>query len=110
MICQRDLVIDLTKDFLWVKLSMYEQYLLKAFYKLFQDKSWNPKEGKNICICPMLPEKDFGKVKSSTFMLYLCQSILLRTYTEFQDEQIRICETPEVLKEKSIGIIWILLF
>ena len=29
---QRDLVIDLTKDFLWVKLSMYEQYLLKAFY------------------------------------------------------------------------------
>ena len=98
---QRDLVIDLTKDFLWVKLSMYEQYLLKAFYKLFQDKSWNPKEGKNICICPMLPEKDFGKVKSSTFMLYLCQSILLRTYTEFQDEQIRICETPEVLKEKK---------
>lgn len=34
-------------------------------------------------------------------MLYLCQSILLRTYTEFQDEQIRICETPEVLKEKK---------
>lgn len=38
-------------------------------------------------------------------MLYLCQSILMRTYSEFQEEQIRICETPEVLKahEDRIG-------
>lgn len=98
---QRDLIMTLTEDFLWVDSSMYEQYLQRAFYKLFNDESWKPVKGKNICICPLLPERDFGKVKSSTFMLYFCQSILLRTYTEFQDEQIRICETPEVLKEEK---------
>lgn len=95
---QRDLILNLTWDFLWVNSSKYEQYLLIAFQKLFKDKSWKPGKGKNICICPLLPERDFGKVKSSIFMLYLCQSILLRTYEEFRDEQVRICETPEVLK------------
>ena len=98
---QRDLIIDLTGNFLWVKNSMYEQYLLAAFNKLFNDEVWKHEKGKNICICPLLPEKDFGKVKSSTYMLYLCQNILLRTYVEFQDEQVRICETPEVLKEEK---------
>ena len=98
---QRDLIINLTEEFLWVNSSMYEKYLLLSFHKLFQDTSWNPDKGKNICICPLLREKDFGKVKSSTFMLYFCQSILLRTYAEFQDEQVRICETPEVLREQK---------
>ena len=98
---QRDLILNLTWDFLWVNSSKYEQYLLIAFQKLFKDKSWTPEKGKNICICPLLPERDFGKPKSSIFMLYLCQSILLRTYEEFQDEQVRICETPEVLKEQK---------
>ncbi len=98
---QRDLILGLTEKFLWVNSSMYEQYLLVTFQKLFQDKSWNPEKGKNICICPLLPEEDFGKIKSSTFMLYLCQGILLRTYEEFQDGQVRICETPEVLKEEK---------
>lgn len=96
---QRDLIINLTREFLWVSSGQYEQYLLSAFKKLFEDDLWNPEKGKNICICPLLPENDFGKVKSSTFLLYLCQSILMRTYAEFQDGQVRICETPEVLKE-----------
>ena len=31
---QRDLVMELTEDFLWINSSMYEQYLLSAFHKL----------------------------------------------------------------------------
>lgn len=102
---ERDLIIELTNEFLWVQSSMYEEYLLKALKKLFKSKEWNPEKGENIYICPLLSEKDFGKLKSSTYMLYLCQSILMRTYSEFQEEQIRICETPEVLKvhEDRIG-------
>ena len=95
---ERDLIIELTNDFLWVQSNMYEEYLLKALKKLFDSKMWKPEKNKNIYICPLLSEKDFGKLKSSTFMLYLCQSILMRTYSEFQESQIRICETPEVLK------------
>ena len=76
---QRDLVMELTEDFLWIDSSMYEQCLLNAFHKLFQNKSWNPEKGKNICICPLIPKREFGEVKSYTYMLYFCQSILLRT-------------------------------
>lgn len=98
---QRDLVMDLTENFLWVNTGMYERYLISAFKKLLQDESWKPEKGKNVCICPLLPEADFGKTKSSTFLLYMCQGILLRTYTEFLDGQVRICETPEVLHEQK---------
>lgn len=95
---ERDLIIELTNEFLWVQSSMYEEYLLVALKKLFESREWEPEQDKSIYICPLLPEKDFGKLKSSTYMLYLCQSILMRTYPEFQEGQIRICETPEVLK------------
>ena len=103
----RDFIIELTNEFLWVKSSMYEDYLLKALKKLFKSKEWRVENGKNIYICPLLRERDFGKLKSSIFMLYLCQSILLRTYSEFQESQIRICETPELLKmhEDRIGAV-----
>lgn len=84
---------------------MYEEYLLKALKNLFKSEEWGrPEKGKNTYICPLLPERDFGKLKSSTFMLYLCQSILLRTYPEFQEDQIRICESPEVLKNHINGM------
>ena len=102
---ERDLIIELTNEFLWIPSNMYEEYLLKALKKLFESKEWEPEKGKNIYICPLLSEEDFGKLKSSTYMLYLCQSILMRTYSAFQEEQIRICETPKVLKshEDKIG-------
>lgn len=95
---ERDLIIELTNEFLWIKSNMYEEYLLTALKMLFDSKEWEPDKDKNIYICPLLPPNDFGKLKSSTYMLYLCQSILMRTYFEFQESQIRICETPEVLK------------
>lgn len=102
---ERDLVIELTNGFLWVKSSMYEEYLLEALKRLFESREWKKEKNKNIYICPLLPERDFGKLKSSIFMLYMCQSILLRTYPEFQEEQIRICESPAILKahEERIG-------
>jgi len=102
---ERDLIIELTNEFLWIQSNMYEEYLLTALKKLFDSREWGPDKDKNIYICPLLPENDFGKLKSSTYMLYLCQSILMRTYSEFQESQIRICETPEVLKihEDRIG-------
>lgn len=96
---ERDLIIELTNEFLWVQSSMYEEYLLVALKKMFESKEWKLEKNKNIYICPLLSEEDFGKLKSSTYMLYLCQSILMRTYPQFQEGQIRICETPEVLKE-----------
>lgn len=94
----RDLVLALTENFLWVRLEMYEGYLLATMKKLFGDQSWKVEKRKRIFICPLVARKDFGKLKSGIFMLYLCQSILLRTFPEFQEQQVRICETPEVIK------------
>ena len=98
---ERDLIIELTNEFLWIQSNMYEEYLLRAFKNLFKSEKWNPEKEKSIYICPLLPPRDFGKQKSSTHMLYLCQGILLRTYSEFQEKQVRICETPERLKEHA---------
>lgn len=91
--------MELSNNFLWVQSNKYEKYLLIALKKLFDSKVWKESSKKNIYICALLPEADFGKIKSGVFMLYLCQSILLRTFPEFQESQIRICETPEVLMQ-----------
>lgn len=96
---ERDLIIELTNKFLWVQSNMYEEYLLKALKGLFNSSEWILEEGKAICICPLSLPKDFGHLKSSTFMLYLCQSILLRTYPEFQENQVWICENPKLLNQ-----------
>ena len=87
---ERDLIIELTNEFLWI------QSNIGCIFTGVKDG-----KEKSIYICPLLPPRDFGKQKSSTHMLYLCQSILLRTYSEFQEKQVRICETPEILKEHA---------
>ncbi len=104
---QRELILELTHQFLWVQSKNYEDYLLKVLKKLFSSHEWKRDKGKNIFICPLLAKKDFGKIKSGTSLAYLCQSILLRTFPEFQEEQIQICTTPEGLKScmDNIGVL-----
>lgn len=97
---QRDLVIELTKNFLWVKSEMYEQYLYKAFEKLFSDKSWSLGDNEIIFICPLMGEDDLGKNKSSTYLAYLCQSFNFRRFDCFQEKQVRILHSPNLLKDE----------
>lgn len=101
---ERDFILELTEQFLWVRSSMYEKYLIETMKKLFDSDAWKPDKKKNIYICALTAESDFGKLKSNTFMLYMCQSILLRAFSEFHEQQVRICETPEVLKQHKDNI------
>ena len=97
---QRDLVIELTKNFLWVKSERYEQYLYKGFLKLFSDNSWDLGANEKVFICPLMRENDFGKNKSSTYLAYLCQSFNFRKLGAFQENQVRILNSPKTLKDK----------
>ena len=45
---QRDLILDLTENFLWVNSGMYEKYLIDAFDKLFHDEDWKQRTYKYI--------------------------------------------------------------
>lgn len=43
---ERDLIIELTNEFLWIQSSMYEEYLLKALKSYLKVKSGNQRKGK----------------------------------------------------------------
>lgn len=81
---QCDLVINLTEKFLWVQDNAYIKYFSVAFDSFIT--SYNFPRGKKIYICPLLPEEDFGKSKSSVSLLYLVKShlkVIQRKYSKF---------------------------
>ena len=102
---ERDLLIELTRRFVWVQANQYEAKLVSVLKSLFESPEWCETNVKGATyICPLVSEVNFGKTKSSTFMLYLCQSIMLRTFDEFQNKQVRICETPKVLQHHKDNV------
>ena len=96
---QRELLLELTEDYLRVSLNEYEKLFLCVWRKYFTGKKIELGKDERFVICPLQQPEDFGKIKSSTTMLYLCQDNCLRCFTVFGDEQIRICSTPERLKD-----------
>ncbi len=89
----RDFMLELSKNYLWIKLEKYEELLYNVFEKIFSLEDTKFQKNEKIFICPLLMEKKFNSIKSSTFMLYLCQGVFLRQLHNFHEEQIRICET-----------------
>lgn len=106
----RDLILTLSKNYLWINLDKYEKLLIDVFKDLFLHEDIILEKNNKIFICPLLPVQDFGKIKSSIFMLYICQSIFLRTFNHFHHTQVRICPNPEIIKEhiEEIGKIIII--
>lgn len=96
---QRELLLELTEDYLRVPLNEYEKLFLNVWRKFFIGKKIKLGKEERFVICPLQQPKDFGKLKSSTTMLYLCQDNCLRCFSVFSDEQIRICSSPECLKD-----------
>lgn len=92
---QCDLVINLTEKFLWVQDKAYIKHFSVAFDSFVT--SYGFSRGKKIYICPLLPEEDFGKSKSSVFLLYFVKSHLSaiqRKYTEFS---VTYADSPNVV-------------
>ena len=99
---KRELILDLTKRYEWIKFDVYESYLLDAFKQLFSSKEWKlfwkqRKLGKNICITSLNDNPNI--TKSGSIVLYLIQSFVLRVESYFANEQIRLYDNFEVLNK-----------
>ncbi len=100
-----NLILELTKDFLWVRSDTYEKHLKRAFSNMFSDVAWevckNLKKNEKIFICPIVREADFGKVKSGSYIAYLAQSLSFLILPQFHESQLRIMQSPEQLVGSS---------
>lgn len=95
----RDLMIELTHNYLWVELGEYEKYMTDVFRKFLEkNKDWL----KNIEVLHIFPVQDKNypeKTKSGNFMCYLYQGLVMRKFKEFHDKRVRIIETFEGLEQ-----------
>lgn len=81
---QCDLIIRLTEKFLWVRQTEYLKYFSVSFDSFV--KQFDFRRGNKIYICPILPEEDFGRSKSSVSLLYSVKahiSAIQRKYNTF---------------------------
>lgn len=92
---QRKLILSLTEKFLWVQESEYMRYFSKAFHNFVT--SYKFSRGKKIYFCPLLPEEDFGKSKSSISLLYLIKAHLAAIQRKYTDFQITYVDSPNLV-------------
>ena len=100
---QRDLIVELTKEYLWVPGSQYEAYLKKALMQLINENDFilNNNNTKNkVIVCPLVKNKN-NVVKSGVFMAYLCQSILVQMLPMFERNKVRICMINDLKSYKE---------
>ena len=79
---------------------MYEEYLLRAFKNLFKSEKMESRKRESIYICPLFtPKRDFGKQKVAHICCICVRAYCYAHILNFKEEkQVRICETPEILK------------
>lgn len=92
---QRNLIISLSEKFLWVQESTYLKHFAVAFDSFIT--SFDFSRGKKVFICPLLPEEDFGKSKSSVSMLYFVKSHLGAIQRKYSDFSITYADSPSVV-------------
>ncbi len=87
-----DLILDLTKNFLWIKESQYIKLFCESF-KEFYEKQLSAGI-QQIVLCPLLSEPDFNKPKSSILLLYFIKANLLALQNRFCQINIYIIDSP----------------
>ncbi len=97
---QCNLVINLTEKFIWVQDSAYIKHFSLAFDSFIS--SYDFSRGKNIYICPLLPEEDFGKSKSSVSLLYLVKSHLGAIQRKYSEFSITYADSPNAVNLSMI--------
>lgn len=93
---QRELMLTLTEKFLWVREFEYIKHFSHAFDSFISNFSFEGK--KNIIVCPLLPEKDFGKSKSSIALFYLIKSRLHPLQDKYSQYNIALFDKPSSLE------------
>lgn len=89
---QFEMMISLTERFLWVNENDYPKYFIDAFNKFIN--SFCFENEKNIMLCPLLPEDDFGKSKSSVFLFYMIKSHFNYLKRKYNISNLKKCDLP----------------
>jgi len=97
---EQNLLLNLTENFLWVQDREYATYFIKSFDLFINNFQFGNR--KNICICPLLPEADFGKSKSSNSLLYIIKSYLDSIRRRYPDFNITYKDSPQNVNIEAI--------
>lgn len=92
---QSELIISLTEKFLWIQEGEYIKHFSNVFDSFIC--SYKFLRGKKIYICPLLPEEDFGKSKSSVFLLYFVKAHLKAIHDKYPDFLIKYADSPSTV-------------
>lgn len=95
----RELMIELTHNYLVVNLDEYVKYMTDVFRRFLDI---NKERIKEIEVLHMFPvqDKDYpAKTKSGNVMCYFFQGTLMRRFEEFRNKRIRIIETFDGLEK-----------
>lgn len=112
---QRELILSLTEDFIWIQPENYVSYfdeLFKEFTSSYNFESIpdpipesEPKSKKNtkpsLNLCPLLPQQDIYKVKSSTALIYLIKGQLKAMQNKYSNFNIVVKDAPDLKRIKS---------
>lgn len=95
---KRDLMLELTKRYLWIPTDKYEDYLIDALHNLIASNIIN--ESNKIYVMPLLAPDDAGKVKSSAMFSYLFNSVKLRYNKNISRYKFQLeCEHKDLYKK-----------
>ena len=95
----RELMIELTRNYLVVSLDEYGKYMIDVFRVFLNNNKEKIEKTEVIHLFPV-QDKDYpAKTKSGNVMCYLFQGNLMRRFKEFHDKEIRIIETFDVLEK-----------
>jgi len=97
----RELILKLTENFLWVREQEYLKHFANAF-GTFVEK-FDFKGSQNIIITPMLPEEDFGKSKSSIVLFYSIKASIQSLQAKYPNYNICLVDVPQKIQCNRIS-------
>src|SRR5699024_4324799 len=89
----RDLIMELTKNYLVVNVDEYCKYLMKVFKNFIEDNKYLLDDLDTIHIFPIQDKDYFDKTKSGNIICYFLQGIPFRKFSVFRDKRVRLIET-----------------
>lgn len=102
---ERDLMLKITNNFLWIREGEYVKCFSEVFQKFVDQRSFN--RGKRIFLCPLLSESDFGLTKSSVAVIYLVKAHMYAIQNKYKKQGLKIgyANPKDLLEDKFIDTI-----
>lgn len=88
---QQSLILELTRNYMWLDLSWYQSKIKLALSDLEQ---YDLSDVKSIYILPLSSKDDFGKSKSSTTVSYLFKDASLSNHRVFNNKRVTCLDPP----------------